>query len=256
MKTFINYAITSNNNKKINMTQIKPNSFYVKGERCSGTNYLEKLIEENLSVKIYEAEWKHSYINLGITDKIDNPIINHLTIFIFRNVFDWLRSFYMAPHHLEGAESAHWVNQPTFGEFIRREVKVVDNDNQIRNIDRHPYTLENPKDLLQLRKWKIENWLNYKKLGKPAHYVKYEDLAKNPEKIIREINDLWFHVNFSFKNWIYHKKDKKVKYEPKKYFKIGNNDFAYIIENVDWNLEKQIGYKPNEGNTHQIRNYK
>jgi hypothetical protein len=34
--------------------------FIVKGERCCGTNYLDKLLVTNLSIAPYETpEWKH-----------------------------------------------------------------------------------------------------------------------------------------------------------------------------------------------------
>lgn len=226
------------------------NKFLIKGERCSGTNYIEKLIESNLGITQQETlEWKHGYISLSVTDSFGKSI-DYLTIVIFRNVFDWLRSFYLTPHHLEGAKSAHWEDEPTFSEFIRREVKMIDDKKNYKNMDRHPFSLNNPKNLLELRKWKTENWLNYKKLEKPVYYLKYEDLVKNPEKIIREINDQYFNIDFVFKNWELparwagadHKKDTNLPYQTKKYFDISEDDMKYLTENIDWELEKKIGY--------------
>lgn len=222
---------------------MKLNNFFIKGERCSGTNYLEKLIETNLSVSSLDSlEWKHGYLSFGATDSFDKPKIDYLAIFIFRNVFDWLRSFYLTPHHLEGAKSAHWEIKPTFSEFIRREVRTVDEKNYPRNMDRHPLYLDNPQNLLELRKWKTENWLNYKKLSKPVYYLKYEDLVNNPEHILNEINNEWFGVDFIFKNWDFYQKDITIKYKPKKYFQIRDDDLKYLIDTIDWDIEKQIGY--------------
>lgn len=215
--------------------------FVVKGERCCGTNYLEKLIETNLRITPYKTpEWKHGYFGLSVTDRVG---IDYLTVIIFRNVFDWLRSLYYIPYHLEGAEWGRWTDKPTFSEFIRREVKMFSEDgNSEKNMDRHPLTLEHPKNLLELRKWKNENFLSYKKLSKPVYYVKYEDLFKNPENIIREINEQYFNVDFVFENWTFYKGDKSRKYNPKKYFDISLEDQDYLIKNVDWELERKIGY--------------
>jgi hypothetical protein len=226
-------------------------SFVIKGERCSGTNYLEKLLETNLRITPYATpEWKHGYFSLSATDNFGESI-DYLTIIIFRDVFDWLRSFYLTPHHLEGANSGCWRNKPAFSEFIRRKVKMIDGQNNYKNMDRHPFSLDNPKNLLELRKWKTENWLNYKKLQKPVCYLKYEDLAENPEKIIREINDTWFNIDFVFENWKVparwsgagYKKDTNLPYQKnQKYFDISKNDTDYLIKNIDWDLERKIGY--------------
>lgn len=225
-------------------------SFVIKGERCSGTNYLEKLLETNLRIARHETkEWKHGYFGLSVADSFSESI-DYLTVVIFRDVFDWLRSFYLTPHHLEGAKAASWINKPTFSEFIRREVKMIDNKNNYKNMDRHPFYLDNPKNLLELRKWKTENWLNYGKLEKPVCYLKYEDLSENPEKIIRKINDQWFNVDFVFENWKVparwsgagYKKDTNLPYQNKKYFDISPKDMDYLMQNIDWDLEKKIGY--------------
>lgn len=229
-------------------------SFVVKGERCSGTNYLEKLLETNLCITPYATpEWKHGYFGFSITDSFGKSM-NYLTIVIFRDVFDWLKSFYLTPHHLEGAKAASWMNQPTFSDFIRREVKMIDDQNNYKNMDKHPFSLDNPKNLLELRKWKIKNWLNYKKLKNPVVYVKYEDLSENPEKIIREINNQYFNVDFIFENFNVparwseagYKKDTNLPYQKnKKYFGISKNDMDYLIQNIDWDLEREIGYSYN-----------
>lgn len=227
---------------------MKLKHFLVKGERCSGTNYLEKLIEENLGVPLLNPpDWKHGYVALSVTDNFIKPKTDYLTIFIFRNVFDWARSFYIMPHHLPGSKSGHWEVQPTFEKFIRQEVRMIDANNEERNMDRHPYTFEHPKNIFELRKWKTQNWLSYSKLNKPAYYVKYEDLLINPERIIREINDQWFGIDFTFNNWDFYQRNEEKKYQPKEYFKIGNHDFHYFVKNVDWSLEKKIGYN--------LRNY-
>ena len=120
----------------------------VKGERCSGTCYLENLIKHNLNIQTFEREtWKHGYLQLVTLDSLIYPQCNIPIIFIFRNVFDWLRSFYLKPHHLEGAYSGRWKDAVSFSEFLRREVKNFDQDNNERMLDKHPFHLRNPKNV-------------------------------------------------------------------------------------------------------------
>lgn len=224
----------------------KLNSFMVKGERCSGTTYLENLIQHNLKVPVFNNQgWKHGYLSLVTLDSLDKNLFNSLVVMIFRNVFDWLRSFYLSPHHLEGSRAGVWEVKTTFSEFIRREVKNFDCEKNERFFDIHPFYMDLPKNVLELRKWKIEHWLNYNKLKKPVYYLRYEDLLENPEKIIKEINDNWFGVDFKFENCNWYKNSKNIEYKPKEYFKISEEDLEYLVENIDWDLEKKIGYSEN-----------
>ena len=73
----------------------------VRGERCTGTNYLYRLIEKNLkSVTLCsDLGWKHSYINV-----FNNNLYNQkefLTIFCFRNTIDWIGSMYYHQWHFD-----------------------------------------------------------------------------------------------------------------------------------------------------------
>lgn len=217
--------------------------FDVKGERCSGTTYLIKLIESNLGISWHHNGWKHGYVNLQAIDNFKiKKGIDHLTIFIFRNVYDWLKSFYLTPHHLEGAKDAVWVNKPSFSEFIRREIKTIHDDGSDRYCDIHPFLLDKPKNILELRKWKIENYLNYQKISMPSYYVKYEDVIDNPQKILKQINDTYFGIQFSFKEWTTYKDEIGKTYTPKQYANISNDDYNFILHNTDWDLEAKIGY--------------
>ena len=71
--------------------------YTIYGERCSGTNYLENLINENFDVKLtWEYGFKHwfGFNNLSNSD-------DTLFICIVRNPVDWVNSFYRTPHHLK-----------------------------------------------------------------------------------------------------------------------------------------------------------
>lgn len=222
-------------------------SIIIRGERCSGTNYIQKLIETNLNISIQldienNIGWKHGFINI-YNDSI-NCFNNIVTIIIFRNPFDWVKSFYLQPHHLENSFSGVWKPnyKPTFSEFIRSEIKYIDSNEKELMRDRHPFLLTNPKNILELRKWKNEHFLNIKNIIPNTYYIRYEDLVQNPEKIITEINNKWFNIDFKFKNWTKYKDNKQIDYTPKTYFDILHSDYTFLVENIDWELESKIGY--------------
>jgi hypothetical protein len=220
---------------------MKLQTYNIKGERCSGTNYLQKLIEINLGVPYKDdIGWKHGWC--GYFNKNEKLLKSFLTIIIFRNPFDWLRSLYLIPHHIKGTKDSIWEDpKPTFSEFIRSEsIETIEIEHSLL-LSRHPFYLTNPKNILELRKWKIEYFLNLKNVLPHTYYLKYEDLNQDPEKIITEINNKYFNIDFEFKNWTRYKTEDE-KYVPKKYFDISEDDYSYLVENIDWELESKIDY--------------
>jgi len=220
---------------------MKLQAFNIKGERCSGTNYLQKLIEINLNIKYANSiGWKHGYYSL--LNQNEELLKSFLTIIIFRNPFDWLRSLYLIPHHLEGTKRSSWESPvPSFSEFIRRDsMKTIEIKDSFLHT-RHPFYFTCPKNIFELRKWKIEHFLNLKNVFPQTFYLKYEDLVQDPKKIITEINNKYFNVDFEFKNWTEYK-NYGIEYVPKKYFNISEDDYSFLIENIDWEFESKIGY--------------
>ena len=72
--------------------------FTIYGERCSGTNYLEKIINLNFDVNVtWEFGWKHFF---GFDDKELEKSHDTLFICIVRNLPDWINSFFRQKHHL------------------------------------------------------------------------------------------------------------------------------------------------------------
>ena len=218
-------------------------SFNIKGERCSGTTYIQKLIETNLNIPYIPIGWKHGFYNPS--NELHNSPNTFLTIVIFRNVFDWLRSFYLQPHHLDNASKGRWKKNyhPSFTDFIEREIKQVDSLDQEMIHERHPIYLNRPKNIFELRKWKIENFLSLTNILPHVVFLRYEDLVRQPEKIIAEINDKWFGVDYKFQNWDNYK-EKDEKYAPNSYFTLTDEEVYIIKKSTDWNLERNLGYLP------------
>lgn len=216
-------------------------SFNIKGERCSGTNYLQKLVETNLNIPYIQEDvgWKHGFLNLHNHNLSHSNA--HLTIIIFRNVFDWLRSFYLTPHHLQSAKAGIWQENISFSDFIRMRTHQLDRFGSELITERHPFLLTRPENIFELRKWKIVHFSHLKNVLPNVYYVKYEDLIERPKEIVKEINRRWFKQYYTFQDWKAYK-DTSVKYVPKSYFSISNEDMDFINENTDWGVESMIGY--------------
>ena len=73
-------------------------NYTIYGERCSGTNYLERIMGLNFDINItWNYGWKHFF---GFQDnKLENSD-DTLFICIVRNLPDWINSLYRTPHHL------------------------------------------------------------------------------------------------------------------------------------------------------------
>ena len=63
------------------------NKFTIYGERCSGTTYLEQIINLNFKADItWEYGWKHFFGFHDLTNSDDT-----LFICIVRNPYDWIK---------------------------------------------------------------------------------------------------------------------------------------------------------------------
>ena len=75
---------------------MKIKNFTIYGERCTGTNYLELLIEKNFGIPVtWDYGWKHyfGFSNLSNSNQT-------LFLGIVRHPLDWLNSFWNQPHHV------------------------------------------------------------------------------------------------------------------------------------------------------------
>lgn len=91
----------------------------IMGERNSGTNFIYKLIEKNISDEITFLDdttcWKHGSPSLNNINASET-----LFIFILRDLHPWLKSMYYNPYNYK---------RPTnFLEFIQEPLNIIDTD--------------------------------------------------------------------------------------------------------------------------------
>ena len=174
----------------------------VYGERNSGTNYLEKLIEENLDVEVIRIQrrWFHMQLLKLIRYDFIQDIVEFLqrkevlgwkhgcprikeikrykkqklaVITITKNPYAYLLSLHRNPYHLKGRL------QPNFVAFLKQPWLLRRRDRlQKRQVD-------SPIDL-----WNLKNreYLELKnRVENPVFNLSYESLIENPEQIISDI---------------------------------------------------------------------
>ena len=173
---------------------MKLSKFTIYGERCSGTNYLEKLVLKNFDVDItWEFGWKHFF---GFHD---NELLNSddtLFICIVRDPIDWINSFFREKHHLplqymknltEEEKIYKFLNDEfwSFKDWSFKDKNVnIDTSKEILN-DRNIYTGDRYKNIFELRYTK-NNFLlkDMPKKVKNYIFIRYEDLKYNLDKVL------------------------------------------------------------------------
>jgi len=222
----------------------------VRGERCSGTNYLYSLLKKNFSDIVFASDfgWKHDFLDIR-TPKIYEQQ-NYLIFIVFRNPYDWVQSLYKNPHHIHPK-----LRDKPFSEFIRSEwCSIIEGfaEYEIYNlpvtqelfIDRNPINLEKIKNIFELRNLKNTNFLSYKNIFNNCYYLNIEILQKNWENILHDINNKFFNIeNFTPKNEYYYKGQEKYgMFNHSNSQKLNNSDLSFMIEQLDWKIEHQLNY--------------
>lgn len=201
------------------------------GERCSGTNYLEKLLLLNFDVKIvWTYGWKHffGFNNLSNSDDI-------LFIGIVRNLPDWINSLYREKYHLppELIKNVDTYLNNTFYSIDEKK-----NNNEIME-DRNIETKERYKNIFELRQVK-NNFLIQKMPSLVKNYclITYDDLVEDFINVMNKIKSFNLQVNNNIEfplNITYNIKNNKRKPFEKKPNEIKDE---MILEKADLFYEK------------------
>ena len=156
--------------------------FTIMGERCSGTNFLEKAILENFEVElIWHYGYKHFFGFYDYSKK--NPIIENddevLFLGIIREPISWINSFHNNKHHIPQQ------NKESIYNFLHNEFYSVNNNNEEIHEDRNFKTKKRYKNIFELRNLKNEYLINHKERVKNYLLLRYEDLNNNYEQTLQ-----------------------------------------------------------------------
>jgi hypothetical protein len=173
------------------------------GERCSGTNYLEKVLLLNFDIEIvWDYGWKHFF---GFKDLSNSDDV--LFIGIIRNLEDWINSLYRHKHHLPSnlTENIDTFLNNTFYSFYLDNTHKITSDEIMS--DRNIETKERYKNIFELRyiknKFLIETM---PKLVKNYYLITYDNLCENFTDIMNKIcncglkikNNIVFPLNIKY----------------------------------------------------------
>ena len=216
--------------------------YTIYGERCSGTNYLENIMNMNFDIQItWEYGWKHFF---GFQDDKLKDSDDTLFICIVRNPIDWINSFYRMKYHIAN----HLRNN--VDNFLNNEFYSYNDefsgckDGKEILEDRNIYTGKRYKNIYELRHTKI-NWMIKELPNKIKNYIfiKYENLLNNfDNKLVKLKNkglivkkNIKFPINtnkYKKENSIYIKKKNKISSETI----LNNPNFILFYEKRLYNI--------------------
>jgi hypothetical protein len=148
------------------------------GERCTGTNYLENLLNANFDITI---TWEHGYKHFFGFHDLNNT--DHvLFIGITRNPYDFINSLYRYQHQLP----PQFKNKTN---FLNDEFYSLENGKLYPN-DLHIYTKEKYKNIFEMRHTKLQFLIDdLPKAVKNYILIRYEDLLNDLKNTLDLIKD-------------------------------------------------------------------
>jgi len=184
--------------------------YTIYGERCSGTNYLEQLMNHNFDIEItWDYGWKHffGFNNLSNSDDV-------LFIGIIRNLCDWVNSLYREKHHFAPNLTKN------VDSFLNSTFYSVDEKGNEIIIDRHIKTKKRYKNIFELRQVKNHFLLEtMPKLVKNYCIITHDSLLNNFVNIMNKIRSYGLitknNINFP-ENIFFYKDNKNIIYKPKR----------------------------------------
>ncbi len=235
--------------------------YCILGERCTGTNYLQKLMDTNFNLKeeTHKYGWKHFF---GHRDYKDSDDV--LFIGIVRDPFQWLGSLNKKKHHLAPHLRRNMRSLIT-NEFF----SIYDEHGHGMKFgkeileDRNIFTGKRYKNIVELRNTKNKFLLDIiNKNVKNYILLRYEDLSSNTFEQLEKIKNQF---NLSQKNpelinIVKHTKKKGTKWsQSRDIYKPLPHNFNFVIQHIDIDLEQKLGYllfiKKNNIDEKNILNY-
>ncbi len=221
------------------------------GERCSGTNYLENLLQINFVNKItfqYGSKHFFGYYKNALKNNSDKVLF----ICIVRDLVPWINSFFREKHHLPLKYKKGMEEKDQIDEFLNKEFfSINDYDHDYKTWDkenmndRNMYTNKRYKNIFELRHTKIKFMLeDLPKIVKNYVFIRYEDLINDFENTMNKLKNKGLNVkhNINFPlntSWYKNNKDKI-------FSKIKENKISKEIilhnKNLIRKYEEKLGY--------------
>lgn len=202
------------------------------GERHSGTNWLQNLIEKNFRAEI---QWKYGFKHWLPDESLagDNE-----TAFIamFRNPLDWIRAMHRKPYH------APFHVDNSMQEFLTREwTSYYGSEWKSENrfeIATEENLIERFRDVFELRAVKNRSFLRVGEQVQRFVWIRYEDLCSDPgatlDRLAHQLG-----LTRRRRLWGYKFKSRPAKVYPD--FDLACEEL--ILKQLDWEGELELGYE-------------
>lgn len=210
--------------------------FTIYGERCSGTNFVERAIIKNFKLELtWKYDFKHffGFYDFKEKEKYDDTLF----IGIIRGPYEWMSSLYRTHHHIP------YKNRKNWNSFVNNEFYSMDKGEE-KMEDRNMFTKERYKNIFELRYMKNKFLIeDMKKKVNNYIFLRYEDFNDRYELSMNYIEKK-FNLERLNKELIYinnYKGYGTTKYKKKKYF-IPEEIVLIIQERLNKEQENSLGY--------------
>ncbi len=210
------------------------------GERNSGTNFLNSLIEMNIKdINIYSfyynggTGWKHGFPRIELFKELDSTLF----IFIIRDLNSWIKSMYFNPYSYKKPNNIN--------DFLNKTIEINDerNDHDV-NIYK-----DEQQDIISLRIAKIKSYLNFYENVNNAVFINLEDLQTDNKKFLVFLKNIYNLNTIEYVPIKNHTKNKKLQ-EPNRYYDLivpkiikKDNEIENFIESLKINYYYKSAFK-------------
>jgi len=220
----------------------KITKFFICGERCSGTNFLDNAIQTNFTLELRnDIGSKHFFC----FNKYDHTHDDTLFIGIIRNPIYWINSFSTELHHIPNQNRS--INNFLNNEFY----SVEENTDTVILQDLNWKTLTKYKNIFELRKMKNFYLLNMMKLMvKNFILINYESLLFHYEYTLDFIKNK-FNLTPKFpiyKNIKQYKKSYNYNFVKQRNILLTPDQVNSIWNNLHIQQENRLGYFKGDNN--------
>jgi len=225
------------------------------GERCSGTNFVTRLVENNMdNVELTKdfggKHWfiKDHYPRSRPNESTDYQCVRSLqdsadTLFLclFRNPYDWVRSIREKPYHArnhQGLPLRAFIRKPwhSFEHARLNRYWPKRSDNY--------WFIEEAINILRLRSMKIAHLLNIQDRVENIRFVNYETISQDNEALISIADQFRISLKHTAIRGVtkHLGRARDMEFSPRKYPEIPPEQLEFINEELNWELENRIGY--------------
>lgn len=228
-------------------SKVQPLTHYaIRGERSTGTHYLDALLSRFTNLAALDVGWKH-----GFSFREDQPLHDQLLLVgIVRDWRDWVLSMYRKPWHASRAihelDFKHFIRSPWEGFYLKGHAA---NGQPAPSIfmqdDRDPITGAAFENLLALRNQKHRFLLGLPNRHSCVVLIKYEWLVGH-EAVFLDMLQMKLGVAtrpFQPINHRFAQQYRSFSTSPRKApQQISPDDHRFILSQLDNKIETELGY--------------